>query len=382
MILLSHPTVNAFNRALAEALDRSKRLAAFHTTVTVGRRSVAVTPAKLHHHPWRELGRLASARLGWRNAKGPLGIDAVYRALDAAVARKIGAARAVYCYEDGALATFRAARERGLPSFYELPIAYWETTRRLLCEEAERLPAWAFTLQAPDDSAEKLERKTEELRLADTIVCPSQFVRDSLPAGVDAIVAEFGSPPIPPLRTTRREIGPLRLLFAGALTQRKGLADVFAALRLLGRKDVELTVMGAALAPLAFYRGECSHFIYEPPRSHRRVLELMDACDILILPSIVEGRALVQQEALSRGLPLLITPNTGGEDLIEAGVTGWLVPIRDPSALADRMAWFADHRRELPAMREAARKMAFSRSWASYTRQILDAINAACPPAP
>ena len=40
------------------------------------------------------------------------------------------------------------------------------------------------------------------------------------------------------------------------------------------------------------------------------------------LPSIVEGRALVQQEALSCGLPIIVTSNAGGEDLIDEGLTG------------------------------------------------------------
>ena len=37
----------------------------------------------------------------------------------------------------------------------------------------------------------------------------------------------------------------------------------------------------------------------------------MNEHDVLVLPSIIEGRALVQQEALANGLPLIITPNTG-----------------------------------------------------------------------
>lgn len=381
MILLSHPTVNAFNRALAEGLERADRLAAFHTTIAFGRRAVSLPRAKLRLHPWRELARLAAQRLGWRDDHGRLGIDAVYHALDAAVSRDLDSARAVYCYEDGALSTFRAARERGLSRFYELPIAYWETAQRLLREEAERLPAWAPTLQAPDDPEEKLVRKTEELRLADLVVCPSRFVESSLPQGTRSIVAEFGSPPVPSQIAVRSEDGPLRLLFAGTMTQRKGLADLFAAMRLLNRRDITLSVLGTPLAPLSFYRDAWPHFLHESPRPHAQVLALMDSCDVLVLPSIVEGRALVQQEALSRGLPLLVTPNAGGEDLVVAGETGWLVPIRDPAALADRIAWFADHRRELPAMREAARRQAAARTWQHYTDRILAAIDPLCPAA-
>jgi glycosyltransferase involved in cell wall biosynthesis len=247
-----------------------------------------------------------------------------------------------------------------------------------LREEAARLPAWAPTLQAPDDPAEKLARKTEELRLADLVICPSRFVQSSVPSGASSIVAEFGSPAVPQNIARRRDDGPLRLLFAGAMGQRKGLADLFAAMRLLNRRDVELSVLGTPLAPLSFYRDAWPHFLHEPPRPHRQVLALMDSCDVLVLPSIVEGRALVQQEALSRGLPLLVTPNAGGEDLVVSGETGWLVPIRDPAALADRIAWLADHRRELSAMREAARRMAARRSWEDYTRRIIGAIDTLC----
>jgi glycosyltransferase involved in cell wall biosynthesis len=212
------------------------------------------------------------------------------------------------------------------------------------------------------------------------VICPSRFVESSLPPGVRSIVAEFGSPPVPPQVVRRSDDGPLRFLFAGTMTQRKGLADLFAAMRLLNRRDIELSVLGTPLMPLSFYRDACPHFRHEPPRPHREVLALMDSCDVLVLPSIVEGRALVQQEALSRGLPLLVTPNAGGEDLVVAGETGWLVPIRDPATLAGRLAWFADHRRELPAMGEAARRMAAARSWEDYTGRIIAAIDALCPP--
>jgi glycosyltransferase involved in cell wall biosynthesis len=367
MIVLSHPTVNTFVRALVEALDSQGRLAAFHTTLAFGRRAVKVDRHRIHQHPWREIARLAGQRLGFGGARA---VDAVYRTLDAAVARDLENASAVYCYEDGALATFRAAHKRGLRRFYELPIAYWETSQRLLREEAERLPAWAPTLGAPDDPPEKLARKADELALADLVICPSRFVQTSLPPGTRSVVAEFGSPPCAASDRAERK-GRLRLLFAGAMTQRKGLADLFAALKSLDRDDVELVVMGAPVAPMEFYRREWPRFIHESPRPHGAVLELMDTCDALALPSIVEGRALVQQEALSRGLPIIVTPNAGGEDLVEPGATGWLVPIRNPAALAERIAWLADHRDALPEMRAASREMAARRTWAHYTRKIL-----------
>ena len=408
MLLISHPTGNPNVRALLQGAQARGALGLFATTLgfaglpplarllpaglagELQRRSYALPARQLRASPWREALRLGALRLGWRapvrHETGWASVDAVYRAHDHHVAgqlwrwsRRFGL-DTVYAYEDGALDTLLAARGLGLRTVYDLPIAYHETVHRLLHEEAERWPAWRDTLVATADSPAKLERKRQELQAADVVVCPSRFVLDSVPdalrRGRRFVVAEFGSPalggparePLPPTR-------PLRLLFAGSMGQRKGLADLFEALRRLDRRDVELVVMGSSILPLAFYQGLGLRFRWEPPRPHAEVLALMDRCDVLVLPSIAEGRALVQQEALSRGMPIIVTPNAGGEDLVVDGETGFLVPIRAPERLAERIAWLADHRDALPAMAAAARRMAARLTWDAYAARVLAALD-------
>jgi glycosyltransferase involved in cell wall biosynthesis len=158
------------------------------------------------------------------------------------------------------------------------------------------------------------------------------------------------------------------------MSQRKGLGDLFAAMRLLNRTDVELVIMGTPQAPLEFYRKEFDGFVYEPSRPHAEVLELMRSCDVFCLPSIVEGRALVMQEAMSQGLPLIITPNTGGEDLIDEGVTGFLVPIRRADQISEKIDWFAENRPALFEMSRAAQTKAGRLTWDAYGKTIATAI--------
>ncbi len=409
MLIFSHPTGNAYTRQAALALWEAELLQEFWTAISWNPDSAAarVLPSKLQKqfarrtfapqirektrpHPWREVGRLLAPALGLgsltRHETGYLSVDAVFRSLDRKVAarlRHLPQLRGVYCGEDGALETFRSAQKLGLRRYYDLPIAYWEVGGQLLSQEAQRWPEWEPTLVGTRDSPAKLARKVEELSLANIVFVPSQFVRDSLPAaimeGKTCCVAEFGTPEMSPLDTSLHERDsdvnrPLRLLFAGSLTQRKGLADLFEAMRLLGRGDVELVVMGAPVAPLEFYQRQLS-FRYEPPRSQADVFRLMQQCDVFILPSIVEGRALVQQEAMACGLPLIVTPNAGGEDLIEEGRTGFLVPIRSPHSLAEKISWFADNRQELPEMRQAAHNKAVKYTWQSYGQKIVAAIS-------
>ena len=98
----------------------------------------------------------------------------------------------------------------------------------------------------------------------------------------------------------------------------------------------------------------------------------MKGHDALVLPSIVEGRALVQQEALSCGLPIIVTPNAGGEDLVEEGITGHLIPIRSPEKIVEAISALLTssiNKREIQQLRQ---KKATQYSWASYAQKIID----------
>lgn len=406
MILQVHPFGNTFSRALLAALQEANLLGLFATTIAVKeadwrvrllpkkaraellRRKYDLPDEKLFTRPLREFVRIFARRFSIgslnRHETGWASFDQVARDLDAALAANLPSLQrrhslsGVYAYEDGALALFLRARELGLRRFYDLPIAYWETTQRLMREEAERLPDWKQTLNAAADSAEKSARKRQELELAELVVCPSQFVLDSIPDNLRrdrvCIVSPFGSPPPGKSVAKRNRNAPLRVLFAGSMTQRKGLADLFTAMKLLNRRDVTLVVMGSPAAPLEFYRGQHNNFIYEPPRPHSQVLELMATCDVLVLPSIIEGRALVQQEAMAQGLALIATPNAGGQDLIEDGRAGFLVPIRSPNVIAEKIAWLADNREALAEMQKEAVKIAATLTWRGYSETILGAM--------
>jgi hypothetical protein len=224
--VLMHPTGNNFVRALLKAMLDENLLGEFDTAIAIAasnpllkflpgklrdellRRSFHVPKNQLHLYPLRETARLVLPKLGFRGAvrheTGWASMDAIFQHFDLAVARRLpGLLRtknisAVYAYEDGALATFKKARSLGLKCVYDLPIAYWSTGQRLLREEALRLPEWAVTLGGGiQDSQRKLDRKTQEMELADIVVGPGDFVLNSLPDWArkkELIMSPFGSP--------------------------------------------------------------------------------------------------------------------------------------------------------------------------------------------
>lgn len=400
-LVVSHPTANANVRALVSGFLEAEMLEKFFTTTAYFPNSFwqklgikdldkrrfdkRLKPYTITH-PLREVARIITGKtsLSYLTLKesSPLSIDAVYKSLDKYVCKKLQSLKGiegVYGYEDGSYYSFQKAKEIQLKTIYELPIAYWQTARKLLNEEAERCPEWHITLGGGiTDSEEKLQRKTIELELADIIITPSKFVADSLPDHINkskVIIVPFGTPGSSSFTVNKatNKHKPLRILFAGALTQRKGLADLFKAVKLLHTKHVELIVLGALIDDLVFYKKKLPTFTYEPPRVHQEVLNFMETCDILCLPSIVEGRALVMQEAMSRCLPLIITPNTGGEDLI-TNETGFLVPIRSPETIAEKINWFLDNRSLIKEMGRAASNHALKYTWNKYSTSIIQTL--------
>ncbi|MEK9772136.1 MAG: glycosyltransferase family 4 protein [Opitutae bacterium] len=387
--IVSHPTGNTFVKALLEELQHRNLLAYFSTTIGFGenfceifskfksRRLYNIPDAKIERLWYPELMRLLQK--GGQEKKRKF-VDQTYAKLDQKTSKKIEvkSGKVIHAYEDGAYQSFIKAKKLGIQCSYELPIAHWATSRRLLAEEAERYPLWEPTLETTREPEEKLFQKEEELRLADRITCPSQFVLDSIPTEIrnctPSQIAPFGSPPrsldISFLEKKKNEA--FKILFVGSMSQRKGLADLFEAMKLLKKEAVTLSILGQPSMPMEFYRKQLPNFEYYKPCANSQVKKIMQQHDALVLPSIVEGRALVQQEALACGLPIIVTPNAGGEDLIEDGVTGYLVPIRSPRDIAEKIMTLLTHKCSRIDISHKCSEKASDYSWAVYARKIID----------
>ena len=61
------------------------------------------------------------------------------------------------------------------------------------------------------------------------------------------------------------------------------------------------------------------------------------ACDLFVMSSLYEGKARTLVEAACAGKPIVSTAVSGADEVVTDGETGFIVPVRDPAALADRM---------------------------------------------
>lgn len=406
-VLISHPTGNAFFRAAAVGLEKAGILSEFRTTVATfpgnifDRLSILPPFAEFNRRrydpvlkgysklsPMYELGRFASSKVGFKNLikheTGIFSVDGVYQKLDKEIAKNLkqianSGADAVYAYEDGALYSFLEAKKINLTCLYDLPIGYWRTAKRLLEVERDKWPEWAPTLLGLEDSETKLLKKDEELRLADKIFVASQFTANTLKDYTGKLAPVAVVPyAFPAVATSRnysdKSKSKLKLLFVGGLSQRKGIANLFAAVEKL-KNHVELTVVGKkATDHCAALDAALSKHRWIPSLAHNQVLKLMQEHDVLVFPSLFEGFGLVITEAMSQGTPVITTERTAGPDLITHEENGWIIEAGSTNALYHAIENLIDKPNVVAEVGREAMATASKRTWDVYGSELVEAI--------
>jgi glycosyltransferase involved in cell wall biosynthesis len=134
------------------------------------------------------------------------------------------------------------------------------------------------------------------------------------------------------------------LLFAGGVSIRKGVPYLLEAFARLNHPRKYLTIVGSIspeVRPL-LRRLPTDNVTFTGSVSQSELAKRMGASHALVLPSIEEGLALVQGQAMACGCPVISSVATGAEDLFTDGIEGFIVPERDVVALTARMQQLAD----------------------------------------
>jgi glycosyltransferase involved in cell wall biosynthesis len=168
-----------------------------------------------------------------------------------------------------------------------------------------------------------------------------------------------------------RRGGRLRVLTVGEVGLRKGSQYVLPAAQKLGA-SAEFRMVGQTRLPHEVVRSLSAQVQLTGPIPRANMQEQYDWADVFLLPSLCEGSATVVYEALSAGLPVICTFNTGS--VVRDGVEGFIVPIRDADAITERLLRLADRADLLAEMSANAIARADQFSLTAYRDRLLDAI--------
>lgn len=195
-----------------------------------------------------------------------------------------------------------------------------------------------------------IEREEAEYELSDMITVPSSFnIGSFLDFGIEKerisrVPYGVNLNKFHPTQKPAKE--GFDVIFVGGVNARKGVHYLVKAFRKIVHKSKKLTIIGSHdenyIRWLQKNKMLDSNIILKGHVPQAQLKDIMSSSHVLVLPSIEEGLALVQAQALACACPVIASRNTGAEDLFEDGDAGFIVPIRDVDALADRMQRLAD----------------------------------------
>jgi alpha-maltose-1-phosphate synthase len=358
---------------LARELARRGSLKTVYSTYPwVRLKREGIDRSKVETFPWFHTAEMISLRIGLNRPwlRDPLSY-ANALAFDEWTLRRLRRSAppdALIAISGSSLKTGRELQSRGGLLICDRGSSHQRYQEQIVTEEYQR-----WKVDRPVADIRDIRREEQIYELADAITVPSSFaarsfVESGLPAAKIHIIP-YGVRLEIFKRTAEPPTGSFEVLYAGTVSLRKGFPYLLQAFAQLQNKTKRLRVAGAIHPDMKSILTQLPQQQVEflGPIPQEQMPHLMSASHLMVLPSIEEGLALVQAQALACGCPVLCSTNTGGEDLFTDGIEGFVVPIRDVPALKDRMQRLADDPALQSRMSEAAlRRVNTLGGWGDY----------------
>jgi len=259
-------------------------------------------------------------------------------------------------------------------------IAVQIVEQKLIKNENERHPDWQNVTVDSEVQLEYIRKEIEELYLADLILCPSTFVKDSVleidrnfnkkikivPYGVPTLVKN----------SKRREYSKgevLQVLTVGNVGLRKGTPYILEAAKHF-QNEVRFTIVGDYSLVSDDKVVELRNWvdlIGQVPRS--TVSDYYNKAHVFLLPSVCEGSATVTYEAMQYGLPLIVTPNTGS--IVRNGIDGFIISNSNLRELIFSIQKLLDDPTLISYFSKNSQERSFYASLQAYEERLSIAIN-------
>jgi starch synthase len=280
----------------------------------------------------------------------------VQETLDSYVAANLPECDVVLALSGSGLRAGKLAQQRGGYFICDRGSSHIRYQDEILHEEFQR---WGDSFEGVDPKV--IAKEELEYEFADLITVPSEFAYRSF---VEMGIPEEKLRKVPygvDLQKFKKVAEPTNryfdVLFVGQVGFRKGVPDLLNAFERFQHPNKRLRIVGGIQPEMIRF------FEKHPPAanvqllghmSQSRLNDIMSQSHVMVLPSIEEGLALVQAQAMSCGCPVIGTVATGAEDLFTDGIEGFIVAPRDSQAIADRLQWLADNPDERMSMSEAS----------------------------
>ncbi len=263
------------------------------------------------------------------------------------------------------LRSIKKAKSLGAVTVIERASSHPVTQNRLLDEEYRRFLNKSYITGSV---RRIIDRAVAEMEECDYITVPSEFAADSLAEnGIDRkklILLPFGVD-TSRFRPLEKQDDTFRAVFIGQVSVRKGILYLLEAWKGLNLPGSELLVVGPHSPDIKELLSKYSdtgniRFV----NYVKDLTKVYQTASVFVFPSIEEGSALVNYEAMASGVPVITTYNSGS--LARDGVDGFVIPVRDVAAIRDKLTALYEDPGLRARMAVSARERIEGYTWEAY----------------
>ena len=354
-IVISHPHGNPNTSKVVSFLFKSRLLDVFWTTIAFPLKfgpfkkkyyKINYNKIKLRilKEAFRQFFILFNLKKFYSIKKNIFSVNSIYKDLDFTVSKYLKKNKKkiniIYSYEDCSLNSFKIAKENNIKTIYDLTSPYWRLKKKILEEEKLFQPNWNLS-SLEFTSEDKCRLKDDEIFFSDEVIVASKFTAESLKLynkkKIIVNVIPYGvACPEKKIINTREKNTKFKILFVGRPILSKGIQYVIKSMSFLDF-NWEIEIAGS-IPEKPFQISKNLDIFFKSPNvkflgqlNQTELFNKMQKSHVLLLPSLYEGFGLVLSEALSCGLPIITTENTGGKDFVKENNNGFITPIRDTS---------------------------------------------------
>lgn len=221
--------------------------------------------------------------------------------------------------------------------------------------------------------------KISEYEIADKILVLSRFIKDNMikngvsSSKIHIVNIGFDPKQFLPKNSYSSAFSPLRIIYCGIITKRKGIHLMAQVAKNLQNRAIEWVFIGTKDDAY-----DCIHnlqnCIHIPYLEHEQLVLQLHASDLFVFPSYSDSWGMAVVEAMACGLPVIVSENTGAKDAV-TNDCGFVIPIDDADALADKVLYFYNNSKEIERMGRNASKEAQKYTWDNYHKQVGEFIN-------
>jgi glycosyltransferase involved in cell wall biosynthesis len=275
-------------------------------------------------------------------------------------------------YEMCSFLTFKAAKTLGVRCVLDAAACHYQWVDSCMPTKFTGKNTWA---------GRKIRaRKDSEIRLANTIICTSELALNTYKeAGVEETRLSLNTPGcdksmfLPPKHRVPKTQP--TFIFVGQPTYHKGFDLLVEAFRKVNEEYPEAELLVAGPKELCVVKEKIPRVRFLGKLSQKDVRLYLWKSDCLLLPSRCESFGMVVLEALSSGVPVVVSEHAGSSMVVRNSINGWVIRSGAVEDLYDRMRSCCQNLQAIRAMSKNCVESVVQYTWVNYSKRANKIIN-------